>query len=297
MMSGHVAEMTATAAQFENVVATIEKPFLSDAFLDLVQRTLAAGPRPVAPVPAQPAAVVAPPKPAIKEEQEPPASVAIPPKQIPALIPGPVHPRRIPPRAPGISAPVVSSGQNDVVLGLFLEVMSMQLTPQLRMGAIRARPASLTVSLHFLSAAARNAIPTEIGFQLGPTELDESGRISTMRLIPTAKPFQPAQTQNAFEIGGVAIVPGESRTRVQLTPAGTTPMTMELLAHLEMSGVELSSSFQVAQLMLKWRTSVVRVTLDPKAPEQSGASFEASSVKLDSSGRIAELFLNPSPRP
>ena len=42
MMSGHVAEMTATAARFENVVATIEKPFLSDAFVDLVRRTLTA---------------------------------------------------------------------------------------------------------------------------------------------------------------------------------------------------------------------------------------------------------------
>src|SRR5207237_7895140 len=40
MMSGHVPEMNATAARFPNVVATIEKPFLSDAFVDLVQRTL-----------------------------------------------------------------------------------------------------------------------------------------------------------------------------------------------------------------------------------------------------------------
>ena len=173
----------------------------------------------------------------------------------------------------------------------------MQLTPQLRMGTIRARPASLTVSLHFLSPTARNAIPTEIGFQLGPAELDENGRIATMRLIPTARPFQPAQMRNAFEIGGVALVPSESRARVQLTPAGTTPMTMELLAHLEMGGVELSPTFQVAQLLLKWRTSAVRVTLDPKAPEQTGAGFDVSAVKLDGSGRIAELLLNPGLRP
>lgn len=300
MMSGHIAEMTATAARYPNIVATIEKPFLSDALVELVQRTLAIGPRPAAVeapavVPEEPAVVItqskAPPK-----TQTPPEAIEAPPKRAPT-IPEPVQSRRVQPRVATLSAPIVAGGQNDVVLGLFLEVLSMQLTPQLRMGTIRARPASPTVSLQFLSPAARDTIPAEIGFQLGPTELDENGRISTMRLIPTAKPFQPAQMRNAFEIGGVALVPSESRARVQLTPAGTTPMTMELLAHLEMGGVQLSPTFQVAQLTLKWRTSAVRVTLDPKAPEQSGAGFDVSAVKLDGSGRIAELLLNPGLRP
>jgi DNA-binding response OmpR family regulator len=40
MMSGHVPEMTAAAARFPNIVATIEKPFLSDALMSLVHRTL-----------------------------------------------------------------------------------------------------------------------------------------------------------------------------------------------------------------------------------------------------------------
>ena len=37
----------------------------------------------------------------------------------------------------------------------------------------------------------------------------------------------------------------------------------------------------------------VRVTLNPKAWKKSGAKFEATSVKLDSSARIAEFLLNP----
>jgi DNA-binding response OmpR family regulator len=305
MMSGHVLEMTASAARFSNIVATIEKPFLSDALVDLVQRTLAAGLRPAAvePPPADEPVVIMPKL--SPEAQAPPIALEPAAEPTPTILPEPVQSRRThlrtpilsSPVTPTVSSPVVSGGENDVVLGLFLEVMSMQLTPQLRMGTIRARPASLTVSLHFLSPTARNAIPTEIGFQLGPTELDENGRIATMRLIPTARPFQPAQMRNAFEIGGVALVPSESRARVQLTPAGTTPMTMELLAHLEMGGVELSPTFQVAQLLLKWRTSAVRVTLDPKAPEQTGAGFDVSAVKLDGSGRIAELLLNPGLRP
>ena len=44
MMSGHVHEMTAVAVKLSNVVATIAKPFLSDALVTLVQRTLKEGP-------------------------------------------------------------------------------------------------------------------------------------------------------------------------------------------------------------------------------------------------------------
>jgi len=288
MMSGHVAEMTATAARFENIVATIEKPFLSGALVDLVERTLAAGPRPVVQSKA-----ISTPKPKPKEEQ--PAVVEAAPPPLPFSAPKrsieSVEPARALPNVPTVSAPVPLTGKNEVVLGLFLEVMSMQLTPQLRMGAIRAKPVSLTVSVHFPSNGTQ--IPTETGFQLASTQLDEKGQISAVRLVPTAKPFQPAQMRNAFEIGGVAMIPNETRTRVQLTPAGTTPMTMELLAHLEMGGVELSPTFQLAQLTLKWRTSVVHVTLNPKAPEQSGASFDVAEVELDGSGKIAELLLNP----
>src|SRR5438105_10617554 len=42
MMSGHVPEMNAAAARLPNVVAKIEKPFLSDALVNLVQQTLEA---------------------------------------------------------------------------------------------------------------------------------------------------------------------------------------------------------------------------------------------------------------
>src|SRR5437870_11993947 len=44
MMSGHVHEMAAVAGRLPNVVATIPKPFLSDALVGLVQQTLKKGP-------------------------------------------------------------------------------------------------------------------------------------------------------------------------------------------------------------------------------------------------------------
>lgn len=291
MMSGHVAQMNATAARFPNVVAKIEKPFLSDAFVDLVQQTLEAehtfekqaDEEQLAPT------ILSEPTPLPLEEEIPQE----PRRRAPAtLAPTESHIEHHAPTGPPTIRVAPTDGSAAVV-GIFLEVLSMQLTSQLQMGAIRARPASLTASLRLQSATARNAIPAELGFQLGPTKLNGDGRISAMRLLPTSKPFQPAQMRTAFEIGGVALIPNETRARVQLTPAGTTPMTMELRAYLELNAVELTPSFQVAQLILNWNTTTVRVTLNPKTPEQTAAKFELRVLKLDDSGRIAELLLNP----
>jgi len=311
MMSGHIPEMNEAAARLPNVVAKIEKPFLSDAFVDLVRRTLNTKhvfekqieERPPAPAISEPAPTPPPEKEIATERQ----GRAVPPT---ALAPVESHieehvPTTAPAPAPAKSHTeqpvpttistirVAPADGNAAVFGLFLEVVSMQLTSQLQMGAIRARPASLTASLRLQSAAARHAIPAELGFQLGPTKLSGQGRISTMRVVPTSRPFQPAQMRTAFEIGGVALIPNETRARVQLTPAGTTPMTMELRAHLELNSVELTPSFQVAQLILNWSSDVVRVTLNPKAPEQTAARFGLRVLKLDDSGRIAELLLSP----
>lgn len=297
MMSGHVAQMNSTAARFPNVVATIEKPFLSDALVDLVRQTLASGRTRVEKAVAKPpyiAPVVEPappPPPPPKQEMKPVPSARI----IREPSPPPVE-RWIEERKPSAAPSPIRIAPTDgstAVLGIFLEVLSMQLTSQLQMGAIRAQPASLTASLRLESATARNAIPAETGFQLGPAQFSAEGRISALRLLPTSKPLQPAQMRNAFEIGGVAVIPNETRARVQLTPAGTTPMTMQLSVHLELNAVELTTNFQVAQLILNWPATAVRVTLNPKAPEQTAARFEMRVEKLDSSGCIAQVLLSP----
>ena len=244
MMSGHVAQMNATAARFANVVATIEKPFLSDALVDLVRRTLAGERKFVQRPPAEPAVFEPPPAPVpviAKPKPVPPPPQPAPPPPAPLpqrtaplppspsrqeIAPPPViarEPVRIPiePRAevrksaetsPAIR--VAPTDGNGATLGLFLEVLSMQLTSQLQMGAIRARPASLMASLRLESATARSAIPAETAFQIGPAQFSGEGRISQLRLLPTTKPLQPAQMRNAFEIGGVALIPNETRARV-----------------------------------------------------------------------------------
>jgi DNA-binding response OmpR family regulator len=301
MMSGHVPEMAAAAARLENVVTTIAKPFLSDALVDVVERALAAGPRPAPSSPAPVAPTHAPAFAAVKppDEPKPPEEDKDASESIPGIVSAPppqaAESATSAPKVPSVPAPLVSSRQNNVVLGLFLEVVSMQFTPELRMGAVRAKPSSFTVSLHMHSAALREVLPLKTGFQLGQTELDANGRITILRLSPTLKPFQPAPTRNAFEIGDMAVIPAQARERVELIPAAAAAMTMQLLAQLELVGVQLSPSFQVANLILKWRSDAVRVTFSSNgtANEKSGAAFETAAIQLDNSARIAELLLNP----
>jgi len=381
MMSGHVAEMAQAAATLENVVATIEKPFLSEALITLVQQTLTAKPRPApkkaiaAPNKVEPPPpVAAPTKTAVEEAPfrdkelpkkvpEKPKKIEPPPIQVVRVPPpaakeppqrdkeepkivertkeaaeeilgtsprpaaadiwpgeaGTISPRpivditapRIPsepsiqiaapgtpelrmPRGAIISAPVFATETNNVILGLFLEVVSMQLTESLRMGTIRAKPSSLTVSLHFASAALRAALPAN-GFQLGPVEIDKNGRIATLRLTPTLQPFTPLETRNALQIGGLAVVPANAHEHVQLMSKMNAPMRMQLLAPLELAGVELSNTFQVAQLVLKSRANTMRVTFSSQSaePEETGVPCEAAGVKLDASAQIEELLLQP----
>ena len=291
MMSAHMPQITRAASYLDNIVATVEKPFFSKQLVEIVQRSLTAPPRKIrakaAPI-SPPQAPPARPKRVEIPAAPPPAPTA------PASLPPPVQ--RVPPPPP-IAKPTIfetpAVGAKEAVLGLFLEVISMQFTPQLQMGSILARPASLLVSLHLPGKELAGALPPQVGFQLAATETDAKGQIAFMRLVPSGKPFQAAQTRNVFEIGSVAVVPADARQRVQLTPTGSAPMTVELIAHAEVAGVQLSSTFQLAQLALRWLGPSVRVTLNPKAPEASAARFDITDVKLSASGQIAELTLDP----
>jgi hypothetical protein len=192
----------------------------------------------------------------------------------------------------GILTRVLSDRPNEVVLSMFLEVISVQLTPELRMGAIRARPSSGEVSLHVVS---RGTQVPQTGFKLGEVGLDGKGRIATMRLIPSSVPVRVAPTQNSLQIAAVSVVPIDSTTRMQLTPTPGAPMTLRLLADLELAGVELSSTFQISHIVLKDRGRPIRVTMSAQTPgqEENGTICEAVAVRLDHAARITELLLCP----
>jgi DNA-binding response OmpR family regulator len=349
MMSGHIPEMLATAERCPNVVATIAKPFMSEALVRLVNETLARGsspgsppeeaasdwtvvdhpvgvassePKPVRhgngrkpvkkgasskagtrelrqePVSPTPAPTMAPPPPPAPaspiEVTEPIAAVAAPaPPRSPAACDiRPAEPAILEPPPFPSARPARFTGPNGgaVVLGLGMEVISVQFTPRFQIGTIRAKPSATTLSLTQLLMPSDAENRWGAGFELGAVELDLEGRIRTMRVRPTRKPADSIRTHNGFDINDVKLV--NETACIQFTAGTSAPMTMQLVAVFKVAGVELSDGFEVAQLVLQPEGSRVRITLDPQARGATGTEFETVSVRLDASARIAEFVLS-----
>lgn len=188
---------------------------------------------------------------------------------------------------------MVLSPPAEVLLVLPLEVISMQFTSTLQMGAIRARPSSRIVALHLHSAALREGLHPGLGFELGLVTLDASGQLETLRLAPARQMVEAVASSAALQLGVVGVVPDDPRSRVQFTPAAASPMELQLRVQLELMGVELSSTFEVAELTLKARGAEgARVTLDFGAGENAGVVLHSATILLDRSARIAETLLD-----
>jgi DNA-binding response OmpR family regulator len=364
MMSGHVPEMMATAERYPNVVATIAKPFVSEALIQLVNEALVKGPLPAAPKKETPTArtIVDRPasiaslelrpvrrengkKPVKKSASSESSTKVIPEKAIhptlpplrptlpaeekkaaPAAItrpdfppspssieviqststvaaPAPSHgpaTRDIRPAEPALFEPpplpsirptkLAASNRGAVLLGLGMEVISVQFTPRFQIGTIRAKPSSTTLSLTQLLTPSVAEDRWGTGFELGAVELDADGGIRTMRVRPTRRPAESIRTRNGFDINDVKLV--NETACIQLTAGTSAPMTMQLVAVFKVAGVELSDRFEVAQLVLQPEGSRVRITLDPQSRGSGGTEFETVGVRLDASGRIAEFVLS-----
>jgi DNA-binding response OmpR family regulator len=345
MMSGHVPEMMTTAERFRNVVATIAKPFMSDALVTLVQETLAKGPLPptketapaqtaveepavaapeakrprngngkkpikktvpreaeIKEVTTKPAAVAPPPVPpaTAKPQEISPPPVAVQVAERPIMPPPPIQPTHaVRPAEPALfaqsarpqpsAAKVPASNGSTVILGLGIEVISVQFTPRFQIGTIRAKPTARTLSLtQPLPGNAGNSWGP--GFELGPAELDARGQLRTMRVVPTRRAADSVHTHNGFEINNVALV--NEKACIQFVAGSSAPMTMQLVAHFKVAAVELTDRFEVAQLVLQPEGSRVRITLDPQGRATGGTEFETVGVRLDSSARIIEFILN-----
>jgi len=181
--------------------------------------------------------------------------------------------------------------RNAVVLGLSLEVLAMRFSSALQMAAIRARPASWTVSLHVHPQALPGVRLPEAGFDLGSVELNNRGHIDGVRLVPTAGTVTRPTVRSVFPVADVAILPGDDDKAMELVPASAAPMTMQLFASFELVGVELSASFGVGALVLKSHGGDIRVTLQPTTAS-TGVTFKTAQVLLDRSARIAEILLD-----
>jgi hypothetical protein len=165
-----------------------------------------------------------------------------------------------------------------------MEVIAVQFTPRFQIGTIRARPTTSALSLTHSSASEENLLA---GFEIGPVELDATGHIRIMRVLPTRQPAKPVQTRNQLAINDVALV--NHNASIQVTAGQSAPMTMQLVALFKVASVELSDRFEVAHLVLQPADTRVRVILDPQS--RIAAEFETAQVRLDPSQHIAEFLL------
>jgi hypothetical protein len=253
---------------------------------------------PQTPVPPAPAPSIvlppAPPIPKLVEVFEPvaPAATPAPSQSPPARDIRPAEPALL--EAPSSLAPrparLAGTNGGAVVLGLGMEVISVQFTPRFQIGTIRARPTGTALSLTQLFAPTDSENRWGAGFELGPVELDSAARIRTMRVRPTRKPAESIQTHNGFAINDVKLV--DEAACIQFTAGTSVPMTMQLVAVFKVAGVELSDRFEVAQLVLQPEGSRVRITLEPQVRGTAGTEFETVGVRLDASGRITEFLLS-----
>jgi DNA-binding response OmpR family regulator len=262
MLSGHVPEMTAAASHYPNIVATLAKPFLSTALIALVAETLEQRPEVQTPAPDD-GPVVDLPSPA---EEAPPA-VAV--------------------RQSMHRAEIGAAPDEPIIVGMRLEVVSMQLSPALQLTSVRARPSSGTLALSVRGSAA--ATP-RAGFAMERVDLDASGQIATIRIAPAAAAPPQTPLESIISIEEFAAAPTNNNAALQVTPSEPAGMQIELLAAFQLSGVELSTSFSVAAIRLLPRDRRMRITLRPGAPHL-GLTVRAAEIALDQSGKIAEILL------
>jgi hypothetical protein len=239
-----------------------------------------------APLPLAPASLI--------EVAEPIAKLATP-SSSPSPAPRDIRPAERallepPPLFPLRPARPAGSTGGIVVLGLGMEVISVQFTPRFQIGTIRAKPSATTLSLTQLSVPSVAGNRWGAGFELGTAELDSAGRIRTMRVRPTRRPADSIRIHTGFDINDVKLV--NEAACIQFTAGSSTPMTMQLVAFFRVAGVELSDRFEVAQLILQSESSRVRITLDPQSRGPAGMEFETVGVRLDASSRIAEFVLS-----
>jgi hypothetical protein len=166
----------------------------------------------------------------------------------------------------------------------------MQFSATLRMAAIRARPCSHSVALHIDPAARTRNVTPQAAFELQRVDLDSRGQIKTVRVVPQPGQIAHVASRPEVSIGGLAVVGSNGARALELMPAFTAPMNVELLAVFDLIGVELSPAFTVASLVLQARQAPMRISFQPGAAH-TGATFESTQVLLDRSSRIAEILL------
>jgi hypothetical protein len=190
-----------------------------------------------------------------------------------------------------VRAALTAARRSLVIVGMPLQVISLRLSPALRVTEIRARPFATDVSLHVLPQAIGGSVilPDRV-FHLGAVSLDARGQIEVVRVTPNITQAPRVARRYAVTVDGIAISPAMRAEAIDLTPTAVAPMRFELLALFELTSVELSPHFDLEHLVLTAREEKMRATLWPEATHV-GATFAATEVRRDAFSRVSEIAL------
>ena len=262
MMSGHVPEMMATAERYPNVVATIAKPFMSEALIQLVEETLALGALPgdakgkaasgwtitghpvslASPEPApvrdgngkKPARKSASPKSPAKELPER-AAVSAPP---------PIEPAPLPPQETS-TEPLAAKIPDPPLPASLIQV---------------AEPVPQVAPASSPAPAVRDIRPVEPALFEPPP-------------LPAVRPA---------------------------TLAGSSGGAVVLNLGMEVISVQFTPRFQIGTIRAKLSATTLSLTqllMPTVAEDRWGAGFELGAVALDPDGRIRTMRVRPTRRP
>jgi len=319
MMSGHVPEMMATAERCPNVVATIAKPFMSEALVQLVQETLARGPLPANPqretasdwtITGHPVSVASPepksgrhgngkkrakrtvaPKSPVKELPEK-AAVSAPPPTAPEKL---AEPAAAPIPDPPVPASLIKVAEP------ISQVAAPASPPRPAVRDIRpVEPALLeppplsAVRPAKLEGSNTGAVVLNLGMEVISVQFTPRFQIGTIRARPSATTLSltqllmPAVAEDrwgtGFELGPVELEP-DGRIRTMRVRPTRRPA----------DSIRTQSGFDINDVKLVNEATCIQFTAGTSAPMtmQLAAVFKVAGVELSDRFEVAQLVLQP----
>jgi hypothetical protein len=212
----------------------------------------------------------------------------------PLIMPEQAEPNEV----PAVDTPrPVPAAHTPVQLTFSFEIISVQLTPTLKVRALHVRPASKIVTMRLApSQHPQPEMHPQVAFEIVEIQSADSG-LGTVRLIksPHQRQQPVAIASPSFEVAALQPVSSsDGPAVVQLAPSEQGQAHVQVTADFQMAKVEFSSRFEITAVVLNSTSRHVSVHLtgaDPSAIEE-GRLFDIANARLTGSGASEILKLD-----
>ena len=212
----------------------------------------------------------------------------------PLIMPEQAEPNEV----PAVDTPrPVPAAHTPVQLTFSFEIISVQLTPTLKVRALHVRPASKIVTMRLAqSQHPQHEMHPQVAFEIVEIQSADSG-LGTVRLIksPHQRQQPVAIASPSFEVTALQPVSSsDGPAVVQLAPSEQGQARVQVTADFQMAKVEFSSRFEITAVVLNSTSKHVSVHLagaDPSAIEE-GRLFDIANDRLTGSGDSEILKLD-----